>query len=744
MPESTPVGDSPGLSTGLENAGPDRYLPPPLHRLYIKLALRPEYRGLQHLESLSSPGMIISNRASLLDAALILSVCPHPLRVVLDELWAGNPLLKKLGLSDFLLPVNLQKPFAEQGVKEALEKGERLLIFPELIFTRAGSITEVSDEAGRFIVEAGLPVVPAILDGPQYSRYGLASRHVHNLPKKYPTVVTFFPPRKISLPEREGESRRSRARRCGDAVYHELKDARFWAKDFKKNLWTALEDAARRYGKNRLIVEDHERKPLSYARLMRSARLYALRFEELTRRGERVGIMLPNCLHNAISLFGLWSVGRVPVILNYTQGPALLNTAVETSEVKTVLTSRRFIAETGLEKAAAGLKAKLAYVEDFAFDLGDEIAARLRSPTPESPESPAVIVFTSGSEGKPKGVVHSHRGLLANEYQTTCHLEYSEDDVFFDPMPLFHTIGLNMLLLTPVLQGMYSFLYLNPLHPHRIPKLIYELGATMVVASDTFANAWAREAHPRDFSSLRVLLAGSERIKEKTHERFFKDFGLRLYEGYGVSEAAPVTCVSTQMRFKQGPCGNFLPGIQHRLEPVEGIERGGELHIKGPNIMLGYLFAGQPGVIHPPEDGWHNTGDIVEVDDDGYVWIKGRHKRFAKVGGEMISLVAVEEVINQLWPGKPQAVLAVEDENKGERLVLATEESVVDVVKLRDSIRAAGLPEIAVPRQFVTLEKIPLNPVGKLNFPELKSLLEKILQERAEKKAAEPAPESSE
>jgi acyl-[acyl-carrier-protein]-phospholipid O-acyltransferase/long-chain-fatty-acid--[acyl-carrier-protein] ligase len=663
-----------------------------------------------------------------MDALFICLVSPHRLTVVLDQAWAGHFFVRCLSRFATVLPVDLQKPLAPQGAREALERGERLLIFPELSFTRAGSITEISDEAGSFVVESGLPVVAAILDGPQYSRYGLASKSVHNLPKKYPVVVTFFAPQKVGKPAPPGEGRLRAKRRAGDAVYFVLKDARFYAKDYRHNLWDALARASRVYGPNRKIVEDTDRKPLSYRELMSRSRLLSLRLEDLSARGENVGIMLPNCLYNVVSLFALWSVGRVPVILNYTQGPALLNAAIRTVELKTIISSRRFVEESNLGKAVSALEAKIVYIEDFTYSLSDKVAAFLRTPTPAHPSSPGVIVFTSGSEGKPKGVAHSHQGLYANEYQTTCHLEYSEDDVFFDPMPMFHTIGLNMLLLTPILQGMYSFLYINPLHPHRIPKLIYELGATMVVASDTFANAWAREAHPRDFSSLRILLAGSERIKEKTHERFFKEFGLRLYEGYGVSEAAPVTCVSTQMHFRQGPCGHFLPGIEHRLEPVGGIEKGGVLHIKGPNIMMGYLFPDSPGVIHPPEGGWHNTGDIVEVDEDGYVWIKGRHKRFAKIGGEMVSLVAVEEVINQLWPGRPQAVLAVQDETRGERLVLVSEEPTIDVIRLRESIREAGLPEIAVPRQFVCLEKIPLNPVGKLNFPELQERLDDALK----------------
>jgi acyl-[acyl-carrier-protein]-phospholipid O-acyltransferase/long-chain-fatty-acid--[acyl-carrier-protein] ligase len=298
---------------------------------------------------------------------------------------------------------------------------------------------------------------------------------------------------------------------------------------------------------------------------------------------------------------------------------------------------------------------------------------------------------------------------------------------------MYHVRGLNVLFLMPLFFGMYTFLYTNPFHIHVIPKLIYELGATTVVGNDTFANAWAREASPMDFSTLRIFLSGSERVKERTHELFSKKFGLRLYEGYGLSEAAPVLSLSTKEYYRVGSCGRFLPGLKYKLEPVPGLPKGGVLHVKGPNLMLGYLVPGKSLEIEPPPDHWHNTGDIVELDDDGYVWIKGRYKRFAKIGGEIVSLVAVEELLNKLWPGRPLAVMVVEDKVKGERLVLLTQESSVDVVQMRDAIRKAGLPDIAVPRQFVRLDNIAMNTEGKPDLAQIQKDLDEALRRQSNK-----------
>jgi acyl-[acyl-carrier-protein]-phospholipid O-acyltransferase/long-chain-fatty-acid--[acyl-carrier-protein] ligase len=511
-----------------------------------------------------------------------------------------------------------------------------------------------------------------------------------------------------------------------------MQNARFEAMDFRQNLWERLELAASWYGKNRPILEDASRAPLTYAEIISRARLLSLRLEDLTLRGERVGVLLPNRTLHALVLFALWSIGRVPVILNYTQGPALLNQALLAAGVKTIVSSRRFLEKAGLGEAASRLEAKTVFAEDFSFALSDRVAASLRTPAPEPPDCPAVVLFTAGSEGAPKGVAHSHQGLLANQLQAACHLECSEDDVFFNAVPMFHAAGLNMLLLAPLLQGMRSFLYPTPLHPHRIPRLIRELGVTVAAASASAAGAWARGARPRDFASVRVFVAGSERVSEETRGRFLKDFGVRVYEGYGVAEAGPALSASTPAHFKEGSCGRFLPGIERKLDPVEGLDKGGALSVKGPNVMMGYLLSDGTGELQPPPGGWHNTGDIVEEDQDGYVWIRGRQRRFAKVGGEMVSLAAVEDVLGRLWPGRPLAVMAADDPRRGERLVLATQERSVDVVGLRAAIRAAGLPEIAVPRQFVRLPTIPLTTAGAVDFAELRQQVAEALKAQAE------------
>src|SRR5205814_7226315 len=221
--------------------------------------------------------------------------------------------------------------------------------------------------------------------------------------------------------------------------------------------------------------------------------------------------------------------------------------------------------------------------------------------------------------------------------------------------------------------GVRVYLYPSPLHYRTVAELIYAVNATIMFGTDTFLAGYARAAHPYDFRSLRYVLAGAEPVKEATRRTYMEKFGLRILEGYGVTETAPVLAINTPMFNRFGTVGRLMPGMTARLEPVPGVAEGGRLYVSGPNVMLGYFKTENPGVLEPPPEGWHDTGDIVTIDPQGFVAIKGRAKRFAKIGGEMISLAAVETLAAELWPDALSAVAAVPDPRKGERLILVTQ-----------------------------------------------------------------------
>jgi acyl-[acyl-carrier-protein]-phospholipid O-acyltransferase/long-chain-fatty-acid--[acyl-carrier-protein] ligase len=351
-----------------------------------------------------------------------------------------------------------------------------------------------------------------------------------------------------------------------------------------------------------------------------------------------------------------------------------------------------------------------------------------RRRTRATPDSPAVVLFTSGSEGLPKGVVLSHANVLSNCRQLAAVVDFNGADIVFNALPLFHSFGLTGGLLLPVLSGVRTFLYPSPLHYRIVPEMVYETNATIMFGTDTFLSGYAKAANAYDFYSVRYIFAGAERVKDETRRIWSDKFGLRILEGYGATETAPVIATNTPMHFKAGTVGRFLPGVSYRINPMPGVDRGGRLLVSGPNVMLGYLRSEAPGVIETPRDGWYDTGDIVEVDDEGYIRIVGRAKRFAKVAGEMVPLNAVEELVGTLWPGAGHAVVALTDPRRGETLVLVTEQENARRAELVAHAQARGVPEIFVPRTILFGKKLPLLGSGKTDYPAVKALAERAAE----------------
>ncbi len=366
----------------------------------------------------------------------------------------------------------------------------------------------------------------------------------------------------------------------------------------------------------------------------------------------------------------------------------------------------------------------IVYLEDLRSEIGPvaRMAALCRSlvskPGRQSARAndPAVVLFTSGSEGTPKGVVLSHKNLLSNRHQLAVVVDVTPKDVVLNALPVFHSFGLTGGLLLPLLAGVRTFLYPSPLHYRTVPELAYGINATILFGTDTFLAGYARVADPYDFYSVRYVFAGAERVKPETRRAWFERFGIRILEGYGTTETAPALAVNTAMHFRAGTVGRLLPGIEHRLERVEGIEAGGRLFVRGPNVMLGYLRAENPGVLDPPRDGWYDTGDIVDVDADGFVSIKGRAKRFAKVAGEMVPLGVVEDLVARVWPQSTHAVVALPDMKRGEQLVLVTDHEEPTRGAIVAAAREAGLPEIYVPRSIARVKSVPLLGSGKVDY----------------------------
>jgi acyl-[acyl-carrier-protein]-phospholipid O-acyltransferase/long-chain-fatty-acid--[acyl-carrier-protein] ligase len=491
-------------------------------------------------------------------------------------------------------------------------------------------------------------------------------------------------------------------------------------------LFDTLLEARLQHGGGHVVADDIEFRPMTYSNLITRSFALGRVLAARTSRGERVGVLLPTSRASVVTFFALQAEGRVPAMLNFSTGPSAAQSACRAAEVKVVVTARRFVEKAKLESMAEALasQATVLYLEDVAREIGlvSRIRALVRSALakprhqPERAGEPAAVLFTSGSEGTPKGVVLSHRNLLSNRHQLASVVDFSPKDIVFNALPVFHSFGLTGGLLLPLLSGVRVFLYPSPLHYRTIPELVYGVNATIMFGTDTFLAGYARVADNYDFYSVRYVFAGAERVKPETRRVWFEKFGIRILEGYGTTETSPVVAVNTPMHFRAGTVGRLLPGITHRLEPVQGIDEGGRLFVSGPNVMVGYLRAENPGVIDPPLNGWYDTGDIVQIDAEGFVTIKGRAKRFAKVAGEMVPLGAVEEFVGRVWPSAMHAVVSVPDPKRGEQLVLVTDQGDANRSSLASAARDARMPEIFVPRSVVRVPKVPILGTGKIDY----------------------------
>ena len=680
--------------------------------------------------------LIVANHESFLDGLLLGLFLPiDPVFVVHTSI--ANSFWFRILLSQVdYLAVDPTSPMAMKKVIRLIESGRPVVIFPEGRITLTGSLMKVYDGPAFVAAKTGATVIPVRLDGASRSYFSrLSGRHPREI---FPKIrLTVLPEAHFPMPE--AATAKLRRRKAGEQMRRLMQEMIFASRP-EQTIYTALCDAAEIFGRGRRPFEDVKQIEYSYNDLLKMALILARQVERLTKPGERVGLLLPNLVPTLGLIFGLSARRRVPAMLNYTAGVDAMQAACDGAEIRTVITSRAFVEQGKLTDKLAGLQGvQVHYLEDIReqIGIGDKLwlmAYAIHFPRAfelkTSPEEAAVVLFTSGSEGKPKGVVLPHRAILANIAQIRAVIDFSVYDKVLNALPIFHSFGLTAGALLPVLNGASLFLYPSPLHYRVIPELAYDRGCTVLFSTSTFLANYAKFANPYDFYRLRYVVAGAEKLSEAVRSQWFEKFGLRIFEGYGATETAPVIAVNTPMAYKTGTVGNLLPGIEHRLLPVSGIEHGGILHVRGPNVMSGYLKADQPGVLQAPlsevGDGWYETGDVVQIDDEGFVKIVGRVKRFAKIAGEMVSLEVAEKVATATSPDKAHAVSSQPDASKGEALVLFTTDGELTRELLAGKARELGVPELAVPRKIHRVESLPLLGTGKVDYVTLKRLAEAV------------------
>ncbi len=699
-----------------------------IFRCILKLLYKVEVKGLENYKKAGDRVLIISNHSSFLDPLLLSIFLPDAITFAINTHIAERWWLKPFLALSNVFPLDPTHPMQLKDLIHHLkDTNSKTVIFPEGRITVTGSLMKIYDGTGMVADKSGATLLPIRIDGAEYTPFSRLQKIVKL--RLFPKItLSILPPTQLSIAkELTGKKRRHAS---GTVLADIMTEMMFNTSHYQQTLFSALLEAKKIHGGKHTVAEDTERTPLSYNTIITRTIAIANALKKISTPNENIGVYLPNSTKTLNVVLGLQLYGRVPAMLNYSTGASGMSSACHTAKIKTVLTSRRFIELGKFEKDAKQLaeSVNLIYLEDIAANISTigKLTALMQAKTVNfwyprlnvSPDSSAVVLFTSGSEGSPKGVVLSHSNILANHQQVLARIDFNPQDVVLNFLPMFHSFGFTVGTMLPIMKGMTSFFCPSPLHYSIIPEMAYEIGATVIFGTNTFLAAYGNKAHAYDFYSLRYVVAGAEKLNENTRQLWSDKFGIRIYEGYGATETSPVAAVNTPMHFKKGTVGRLLPNMQYKLEHIPGIEDAGQLHLYGKNIMQGYLLAKNPGKLVPPKsiygEGWYDTGDIVNIDDEGYVSIRGRSKRFAKISGEMISLAAIEQHLISIWPDSEHLVVSIPDDRKGEQLVLLSTRPNLSNKEINKN--SSGFSSIALPKKFIHVEALPILAAGKINY----------------------------
>ncbi len=682
------------------------------------------------------PVLLVPNHVSWIDWLFLGALLERDWKFVVSSVAANYTWMhRKIMLNRRTFAIDPASPYAAKHMAELLERGGRLVLFAEGQISRTGTLMKLYDGTGFLLHKTHARVITCYLRGANRLRW---SRQP-GWRRWWPRVSAHFSP-VLTAPKLENVSVARARRRLTNWLRDQMVRQQFETEMAlgPAHVLEAVLEAARATP-DKVVLQDATMQELTYRRLLLSAELLAGQLGPRLADGpDRVGVLLPNVNAAPVLLLALWSCGKVPAILNFSTGPATMLACAQLAGLKQIITSNAFLSRTRLRLdplTDAGIK--LIFLEDvrtgisrfakFAALLRHRagIGGRLRPGGPA--DEPAAVLFTSGSEGMPKGVELTHRNLLANMRQMLAIIDITDHDRLFNAMPVFHSFGLTVGTLLGLVRGLYVFQYPTPLHFRIIPNLIYDRNCTVFIATNTFLNGYARKAQSYDFRSLRYLFAGAEKVQEETARVWAQRFGVRILEGYGVTECSPAVSANTPMAPRHGSAGRLVPGMEWRLEPVEGVADAGRLFLRGPNVMRGYLNA-EANAHFQALGGWYDTGDIASVDEDGFLFLRGRLKRFAKISGEMVSLTAVEDALAGAFAKYglrcEVAVVAQPDHDKGEVLVAITNDSNVKLEDIRAVLKAKGLPNLCVPREVKYLRDIPKLGTGKVDYRELEKALQ--------------------
>ncbi|MGI6322829.1 MAG: AMP-binding protein [Bacteroidales bacterium] len=499
---------------------------------------------------------------------------------------------------------------------------------------------------------------------------------------------------------------------------------------------------ARRHAKKLAIIDKTTGKSITYSKALIGALILCSKFRKYDKGF--IGIMIPTSAGCALSSVAMLMSGRVPVMINYSTGAENnARYAQKKCKFRTIIASKAL-----LDKIGCPVMDGMVMIEDLMAGVttGDKLKAILKSLLPVSillsllhggnENDTAAMLFTSGSEKDPKAVPLSHKNVISNIEGFSDYLGVSSEDKLISNLVFFHVFGLTVNLWVPFYHGMTNVTYANPLDFQTVSRIAREEKPTIMVGTPSFFWGYLQKSDPGDFKSLRFMITGADKCPDALREGFRNKHGVVLLEGYGTTETSPVISVNSLEFNRPGSTGKVLPNIQVRIENFEtgqdcSVGEIGKILVKGPSVMKGY-YDDSEQTAEVLKDGWYNTGDMGYLDKDGYLWHAGRFKRFTKVGGEMVSLVKVENTLEKYLPPEVLCcVVEIMDEKKGSLIIAAVSAEINKTEILRKMM--TELPVIALPRQFLTINELPVMGTGKVDFRSVTRMVQEIMNKpRAE------------
>jgi acyl-[acyl-carrier-protein]-phospholipid O-acyltransferase/long-chain-fatty-acid--[acyl-carrier-protein] ligase len=717
-------------------------------RRFAGLAARGVYRiKAAGIENLPAEGgvLLLPNHITWVDAVLLQLACPRPIRFLIFDTIYRQPLLNPVLRLFQAIPISPVR--AKEGLRAAVEQlqaGEVVCLFPEGALTRTGTLLKLQKGFELIARKAGAPVVPVWLDqlwGSIFSFEG--GKYFRKIPQHWPYPVTIAFGEALAAEDADVSTVREKLLQLGEQCYEDRPL-------LKRHLGEMCIRGLKKDQFSLAVIDGMDHSTLTRGTLLAAACALAGRLKAAI-PGKRVAIVLPPSKGAVLANLAVLLAGKIPVNLNFTAGRDSLQAAIRRGDVGAAITAK--IVERKLENfpwpeivlrmddEMPPLKKKIVFWRGLVVALPWRALARLLKIPKRGGHDEAVLLFTSGSSGEPKGVVLSHRNILGNVSQFRVMVNLQPQDAVLASLPFFHSFGCTVTLWFPMIEGLRAVTYPNPLEVSKNAELIQRYGCSLFLATPTFLRSYLRKAEKEQFASVRLVVTGAEKLPRETAKAFEEKFGKQVMEGYGLTETSPVVSVNlpdvavgedgkdTQPAYRPGSVGKLAPGMAAQIrDPDSGEHKSlhdtGMLWLRGPNIFEGYL--GEPEkTAEVVQDGWFKTGDLGRFDDDGFLFIEGRLSRFSKIAGEMVPHETVESKIGEaLGLAKDErsvVIVGVPDAAKGEALVLL---STVDInlADLRGKLSAMGVPNLWAPRTVRRVDALPVLGTGKLDLKGCKDL----------------------